>query len=424
MYLAEDLQSSLNLVAIKVLRNDLIEDPHAVSFFRREGAILQELNHPNIVGFKNYIEEEGHYYLVLEYILGPNLSSFNGSVKLSARIKLALAILCQLVDALEYLEIYFSKMDKLFLHGDICPSNIMIDQFGTLKLLDFDTARIETTSSTPATKVRGRLKYLSPELLRGEPADTRSDIFVVGLLMYELLLGHSVFASFSIASINERLGSDEEFDETPLKILPSDIQRIVAACIKKDPAARPSSFAALKHAIMDSSLRYAIENPQKTLREYTVSCLEITWKKRMRDWLKVRINPIVSYSVVALFALLTLYGAVASKEYLATLQPLADNKSSCEENIVMETPANHHYISKNEQQQNLKGVLSVQAKPWAKVFVNADYRGITPLNALSLTPGKYIVELKNPNFSTVVLRHVTIYADKKSSIHYDFLEEE
>jgi LuxR family maltose regulon positive regulatory protein len=175
-------------VAVKLLRPEIIPDaPDLVERFRREGRILSELDHPNIVKVLATAEEAGQYYIVMEFVAGGSLAD---RLRQQPRLPLerALAIALELSDALarvHYLNI---------VHRDIKPSNILLTEAGTPRLTDFGLARARSYPPiTTARSVLGTFEYLSPEGCDRQPLDERTDIWSLGVVLFEMLAGERPF---------------------------------------------------------------------------------------------------------------------------------------------------------------------------------------------------------------------------------------
>ncbi len=204
-------------VAIKNLRAINSSDPEILERFRREGSVLRDLNHPNIVKMLDMIQHDDAYYLVMEYIEGGDLASLlktQGKLSVPHAIKLAL----ELADAL-------SRAHHLgIIHRDIKPANVLIAPNGTPRLTDFGVARIEAEDRLTGTGVAvGTLDYMPPEAINGEAVDTRADIWAFGVMLYEMLTGHRPFAGETTMSLL-----------TNILMLP--VPSLVADCPEAPPA--------------------------------------------------------------------------------------------------------------------------------------------------------------------------------------------
>jgi serine/threonine protein kinase len=175
-------------VAIKVLRSDVVADaPELVVRFQREGAVLRQLDHPNIVKVLATLEEGGRNYIVMEYISGGSLADLLESQR-QLPIDRVLAIALEVADALtraHHLQV---------IHRDIKPGNILLAEDGTPRLTDFGLAHVGSYPPvTTAGSVIGTFQYLSPEACSRQPLDERADIWSFGVVLYEMLAGRRPF---------------------------------------------------------------------------------------------------------------------------------------------------------------------------------------------------------------------------------------
>jgi eukaryotic-like serine/threonine-protein kinase len=185
------------LFAIKVLAEHLAGDPSIVSRFEHEARMAASLaNHPNIVPIFDIGEGDGIHYLVMQFISGEDLASYlrrQGPVSLAA----AANVIAQATEALSCAEA------RHIVHRDLKPANMLLDETGRIKLLDFGISRIADVSdglTRPGESV-GTPYYMSPEQVRGEPCDIRSDLYAVGVVFFELLSGHRPFENESAPAV-------------------------------------------------------------------------------------------------------------------------------------------------------------------------------------------------------------------------------
>jgi serine/threonine-protein kinase len=177
-------------VAIKILREEHLADSRADSpgaRFEREAQATRRLRHPNIVTVHEYGEQGRIRYIVMEFVKGRELRAL---LRERGRFGLeeAFSILSQLLDALAH-----SHRCRV-VHRDIKPSNLMIGEALHVKVMDFGIARIPSAAFTQMGTMLGTPAYMSPEQMRGEPADGRADLWAAGTILYELLVGRSPFA--------------------------------------------------------------------------------------------------------------------------------------------------------------------------------------------------------------------------------------
>ena len=174
-------------VAIKVLRGDLADDEKFVRRFRREAQSASLLNHPNIVQIYDVGEDDGNFYIVMEYINGQTLKQI---IKKRKRLSISetIDIMCQLTDGLS------SAHDSYIIHRDIKPQNIMILDDGMVKITDFGIAMaVNASDLTQTNSVMGSVHYLPPEQASGRGSTIKSDIYSLGIMLYEMLAGTMPF---------------------------------------------------------------------------------------------------------------------------------------------------------------------------------------------------------------------------------------
>ena len=183
-------------VALKTIHLGFIEPPDddIAQRFSREAQAAGNLNHQNIVGIYEFGEDAGRAFIAMQYVEGQTLVDM---LKQKHRFSLAdiKLILSSVLSALDYSH----RMGVI--HRDIKPGNIMLDSTGTVKVMDFGIARIESSELTQTGTIIGTPGYMSPEQLQGEPIDLRSDIYSAGIVLYEMLTGERAFTGSSFASV-------------------------------------------------------------------------------------------------------------------------------------------------------------------------------------------------------------------------------
>ncbi|WDC84047.1 protein kinase [Caloramator sp. mosi_1] len=182
VYKAKD-QLLNRYVAVKVLKQEFTQDEDFVKKFKRESIAAASLTHPNIVSIFDVGEQDNIYYIVMEYIKGQTLKEY---IKSNGKIgyKRVLDIILQIAMALE------NAHKNGVVHRDIKPHNIVVTEEGTIKVTDFGIARASTVATvTNTNKVLGSVHYLSPEQAKGGFSDHRTDIYSLGVVMYEMLTG-------------------------------------------------------------------------------------------------------------------------------------------------------------------------------------------------------------------------------------------
>jgi Tol biopolymer transport system component len=238
-------------VAIKVLPASLARDPDRIARFEREARAASALNHPNIVAVYDIGRDNGTYWIASELVRGETLRRMieAGPLPSPKTIEIAAQVAAGLAAA----------HAAGLVHRDLKPDNIMVTRDGHVKILDFGLAKQRRTTQDSTTTdltdegvVLGTAGYMSPEQVRGEQADHRSDLFSFGVVLYEMLCGKRAFAGdSSIEVMNAILKEDPP--ELPASVPPA-LARIVRRCLEKDPDRRFQSAADLGFALESLSL--------------------------------------------------------------------------------------------------------------------------------------------------------------------------
>ena len=232
VYLGYDTILDRN-VAIKVLRGDLSNDEKFVRGFQREALSASSLAHPNIVEMYDVGEDDGTYYIVMEYVEGKTLKQLlkkRGTLTLSE----AIDIMSQLTDGMAHAH------DSYIIHRDLKPQNIMIKDDGQIKITDFGIAMaLNATQLTQTNSVMGSVHYLPPEQASGKGCTIKSDIYSMGIIFYELLSGSLPFrgdnaVEIALKHMREPLPSLRE--ENPA--IPQSIENIIRKATAKNPKNR------------------------------------------------------------------------------------------------------------------------------------------------------------------------------------------
>lgn len=250
VYKAKDLTLG-RFVAIKVLKAEFSEDINFVTKFRSEAQAAAGLEHPNIVNIYDVGSENGLHYIVMEYVEGITLKTYIEK-KGQLSFKEAVSIAIQVGRGIE------AAHNKNIVHRDIKPQNIMISTEGKVKVTDFGIARA-ATSNTISSDVMGSVHYSSPEQARNGFVDGKSDIYSLGIVMYEMVTGRVPFAGdTTVAVAIQHLQEEMVPPSVYAPNLPISMEKIILKCTQKNPDRRYSSMTALL-----ADLRKALISPNE-----------------------------------------------------------------------------------------------------------------------------------------------------------------
>ncbi|PRY59079.1 Stk1 family PASTA domain-containing Ser/Thr kinase [Glycomyces artemisiae] len=279
-------------VAVKLLRADLSRDESFLIRFRREAQNSASLNHPNIVAVFDTGEEAGIPYMVMEFVNGRTLKEV-----LLAEGRFDPAAACEVVaDMCSALD--FSHKHHI-IHRDVKPGNVMLSETSQVKVMDFGIARALASGQATMTQtsaVIGTAQYLSPEQARGETVDARSDVYAVGCVLYELLVGHPPFTGDNPVSVAYQHVREEARPPSELNpAIPASVDAVIMKALAKNPENRYHSAGEMREdliraargqevmapAVMAAADRTAIIDPDATapIRQLPTS------KSKRRPWL-------------------------------------------------------------------------------------------------------------------------------------------
>jgi eukaryotic-like serine/threonine-protein kinase len=234
-------------VAVKMLRPELSQQPNIVERFRSEAVTLAKLNHPNIATLYSFVRQGDDFFMVMEFVRGETLDDLirrSGAMPVNK----AIGLLCQALEGIDHAH----RMG--IVHRDVKPANMMMTESGTLKVMDFGIARVlGTARMTKQGNIVGTIEYMSPEQVRGQETDARSDIYSLGILLYEMLTGRVPFSS------------DSEFDLMKMQIdeapqpprvfsaqIPQAVEQAIMRALAKRPEARFQSAADFRNSLLSA----------------------------------------------------------------------------------------------------------------------------------------------------------------------------
>ncbi len=248
-------------VAVKVLRDRFKDDADSLSRFRREARAVAALSHPNILALYDIGEERGIAYVVTEFLVGETLRARleRGPLPLKQAVEYAVSIAGGIQAAHE----------KGIVHRDLKPENVFVTRDGQVKILDFGLAKETASDESRDTQSRhtipgtllGTIAYMSPEQVRGEEADSRSDIFAFGAVLYEMLGGQQAFSAVSAADTLVAILKEEP----PAISVPPDVDGILKRCLSKRAEERFESAQGLKFALETATLTGKATGPSASI---------------------------------------------------------------------------------------------------------------------------------------------------------------
>jgi serine/threonine-protein kinase len=250
VYRAEDPVGGMD-VAIKVMAGEASSDEELVERFRREAFSAASLDHPNITRVYDFGEEGGQIYMAMELLEGSDLKHVIESGS-TGDLRQQLSTMLQVASGMAFVHA------QGLVHRDLKPGNIHVKPDGEVKIMDFGLVRFADSNMTRTGLVMGSPSYMSPEVIRGSKADARSDIFALGAVFYELLVGSRAFAGKSLSQIISAIMTAEP---EPLAVcapmVPPPVAWIVERCLKKEPGHRYQTAGELHAALEVAYQAYA-----------------------------------------------------------------------------------------------------------------------------------------------------------------------
>lgn len=260
VYLAKDTILDRD-VAIKVLRGDLASDEKFVRRFQREALSASSLSHPNIVGIYDVGEDDGNYYIVMEYVPGKNLKQVlkkRGNLTVSEVID----IMLQITSAMGLAH------DSLIIHRDLKPQNILMMDDGGVKITDFGIAMaLNATQLTQTNSAMGSVHYFPPEQASGKGSTLKSDVYSLGIMMYELLTGYLPFRGDNAVEIAlKHLKEPIPSIRSEFPNIPQSVENIIIKATAKNPKNRYNNANEMHEDLLTCLNKERLEEPKIKLK--------------------------------------------------------------------------------------------------------------------------------------------------------------
>ena len=372
-------------VAIKALRVTIAPSSPFALHLAREAELLAKLDHENLLEVYDFVRTDSAMWLVLEYVDGVSLAEILGKTE-HLTVAAALAIGLELARALSHAH------ERGIVHRDIKPANVLISKRGEVKLVDFGIAQDESAASSPelieAGSTFGTPAYMSPEQILGEPLDARTDIFSLGVLLYQVIAGERPFEGSDTKSTAQRIRHSEPRTlASRAPGLSRAVDRAIMRCLEKLPGDRFATSAELG-ASLEALLRAETASPT---RDLVINEL-VRAKIISQDPVPRRapeVGPPVETSRTSLFPAVRGF-------FVLLVFALAGG-------IVIQQRAKKTEADNTGKQGPLQlvpaqaGFLRVVARPWAEVIVDGQRIEVTPFaRPIPLATGTHYVTLKHP----------------------------
>lgn len=374
-------------VAVKILRDEHMQNDELLRRFRNESKAIAVLSHPNIVRVYDVSFNEDIQYIVMEYIDGITLKEYIEQQKV-LRWKEAVHFTVQILRALQHAH------DKGIVHRDIKPQNIMLLADGTIKVADFGIARFARASQQTVTdKAIGSVHYISPEQAKGDVTDEKSDIYSVGVMLYEMTTGKLPFDAESPVSVAlQQIQSQPKRPRSINPDIPEGLEDIIIRAMQKDPARRYQSAAEMLRDIDEFkrdptvSFEYKYTEPEEmSITENFTKTAKKTKKIKDEQVRSAPVVPVLTGITVAfiIVAILFLIGIMAMvrpfEEVPDTTAPnlvgmdIEEAKKQYSKfNIEVESSAFHDSYDKDViYYQNVKPGMTVKEKSTIKVKISS-----------------------------------------------------
>jgi serine/threonine protein kinase/Flp pilus assembly protein TadD len=259
-------------VALKLIKPEIAVDKKTIERFKNELKFARKIRHKNVCQMYDLNTEEGSYYITMEYVTGQDLK---GLIRQSGRlaVETGISITKQICDGLE-------EAHRLgVVHRDLKPSNIMIDRDGSARIMDFGIARsVERKGLTGAGVMIGTPEYMSPEQVESKETDQRSDIYSLGVILYEMVTGRVPFEGDTPFTVGVKHKSETPTDPKELNAqIPEDLSRVIMKCLEKDKEKRYQDAGEVRAEIarieegMPTAVREIPKGKPLTSREITIT---------------------------------------------------------------------------------------------------------------------------------------------------------
>ncbi|MEZ4362947.1 MAG: serine/threonine-protein kinase [Kofleriaceae bacterium] len=292
IYAARDTRDPAQLVIVKRMLSQFIEDPAFVEMFLDEGRTVSLLRHPNVVRMHYFGFEGDTPYLAMEYLHGVDVRAMiraararRATLSLEVAVAITVAVCAGLHHAHEARSVDGYPLD--IVHRDVSPQNVFVTFLGEIKVIDFGIAKSRGRShETRAGSLKGKVPYMSPEQIRGATVDRRSDLYAVGVMFYELVTGRRPYViedgepqgefSLMMAIVSHQIASPR----TVRPSLPASIEQILLKALSAQPADRYQTGEEMEHALRDAARAEGLRCDARPLTAF----LDVAFREEKRQW--------------------------------------------------------------------------------------------------------------------------------------------
>ncbi len=398
------LKSSGQIIVIKKLHPHLKGDANFVKRFKREGKILEKLRHKNIIGFYGFREIQGEYFILMEYIQGLSLRDILRKNK--TPLLIALYITKEIYEGVGYAH------KNGIIHRDLKPENIIIGKNGDIKIADFGLAYgSEFPRVTEPGMYVGTPEYIAPEILMGKEYSEVSDIYAIGVILYEMVKGENPFRGKtpyeSINKILYRKGMD--FGD-----FPSFLESIISKMVAMEPKSRYQSIDELRKA-----LDLYITINKRTFKQYLLAPEKFHEEKIIKSKTIKNLRMLVLLIILLIAIIFYNYFRYCNHPKVLQTRNIRKVERKMDTLKVEKHPRNPIKTSLTNPIITGYGWLKVSAVPWAGVYIDNKFIDRTPVGEpIKIASGKHIVIFKHPRRGEVVK---TVYLNKGETLRVNVI---